>query len=189
MVKKIIILAFIAYSLQITTNSLFASGAQHYIRVAIIQNSPSINLTVSGPFEISDLLTKKLIYNGKNIRNSRVWIDTGGINISGLKINSAKIQILAKNKASIYINNRRFRGNINIIAQEGSRLVVVNELDIEDYLKGVLYHEISHTWPLEAIKAQAVAARTYALYQASIGKDKDFDVTSDIYSQVYGGRT
>ncbi|MFA5262075.1 MAG: SpoIID/LytB domain-containing protein [Candidatus Omnitrophota bacterium] len=69
------------------------------------------------------------------------------------------------------------------------RLLFVNAVDLEEYIKGVLYHEVSHRWPLEAIKAQAVAVRTYAIYQAQQNKNKDYDMTNDIYSQVYGGKT
>jgi len=51
-----------------------------------------------------------------------------------------------------------------------------------------LYHEVSDKWPLDAICAQAVAARTYALYAMEQFAARDYDVTNDIYSQVYGGR-
>lgn len=73
-----------------------------------------------------------------------------------------------------------------LIRSADDRISVVNTINIEDYVKGVLYHEVSHHWPIEVIKAQAVATRTYALY--SINNSKDYDVTNDIYSQVYGGR-
>ena len=66
---------------------------------------------------------------------------------------------------------------------------MVNELDPENYLRGILCNEIAPWWPLDALKAQAVVARTYALYQRQFTKNKDFDLTNDIYSQVYGGKT
>ena len=50
-----------------------------------------------------------------------------------------------------------------------------------------MYHEISHQWPIEAIKAQAVAARTYAVYQKEAMKSKNYDLMADTSSQVYGG--
>ncbi|HDZ77653.1 MAG TPA: SpoIID/LytB domain-containing protein, partial [Candidatus Omnitrophica bacterium] len=68
------------------------------------------------------------------------------------------------------------------------KLSVINYINIEDYIKGVLFHEVSHRWPIESLKAQAIATRTYALYHAQMNKDKDYDVSSDIYSQVYGGK-
>jgi stage II sporulation protein D len=65
---------------------------------------------------------------------------------------------------------------------------VVNDIELEDYVKGILYHEVSHYWPQEALKAQAVVCRTYALYQMGENSGRDYDVTSDVSSQVYGGR-
>ncbi len=70
----------------------------------------------------------------------------------------------------------------------GDKLCVVNIVDIEDYVKGVLPYEMSPGWPAEALKAQAVCARTYVAshfdgYRSSYG----FDVTNDTYSQVYRG--
>ena len=76
-----------------------------------------------------------------------------------------------------------------MLRNENRTVMVINELPLEDYLYGVLYHEISQKWPLETIKAQAIASRTFALYQIRINKDKLYDLTSDIFSQMYGGAT
>ena len=84
---------------------------------------------------------------------------------------------------------RRYRGAVDIIKTPEKKLLVVNTLGLEEYIQGVLYHEISHRWPLDAIMAQAVATRSYAVFQTLNNKTKEFDVYSDIYSQVYGGRT
>ena len=62
---------------------------------------------------------------------------------------------------------------------------VINALDVDDYVRGVIPLEVSATWPAEALKAQAVAARTYAL---TTNKNGDgFDHYSNTSSQVYGG--
>jgi stage II sporulation protein D len=92
-------------------------------------------------------------------------------------------------QATIYVNNRKFRGDIDIIRTEKTELLVINHLDIEDYVSGVLYHEVSHLWPMDALKAQAIASRTFAVYKTIESLNRDYDMTSDIYSQVYGGRT
>jgi stage II sporulation protein D len=62
---------------------------------------------------------------------------------------------------------------------------VVNHLPLQSYLAGVVAGEMPHTWPLEALKAQAVAARSFAL--ATIQKGKPYDLYSDTRSQVYQG--
>lgn len=88
-----------------------------------------------------------------------------------------------------YVDGRRFRGNVKTVKKENGKLMVINELPLDDYLYGVLYHEVSHRWPMEVLKAQAIAARTFALYQVRQDKAQAYDLRSDIYSQVYGGRT
>lgn len=82
------------------------------------------------------------------------------------------------------VNGKQYRGRIELTAQ-GSFLRVVNVVPLETYLEGVVAGEMPHTWPLEALKAQAVAARSYAL--ASLVKGKPFDLYADVRSQVYLG--
>ncbi len=85
----------------------------------------------------------------------------------------------------VYLNNNPYRGHI-CVYKEKSMLLAVNILNLEDYLKGVLYNEASHFWPMEALKAQAVVARSYALYKILHSRGRyDLDNTSS--SQVYSG--
>jgi SpoIID/LytB domain protein len=70
------------------------------------------------------------------------------------------------------------------VAHQSAGLCAINTLPVESYLRGVVPLEMSSSWPLEALKAQAVAARTYAV--RSIGSGL-FDLYSDTRSQAYGG--
>ena len=69
------------------------------------------------------------------------------------------------------------------------KLLVINHVDVEDYLYGVLFYETPHYWPMETLMSQAITARTYALNRKNQMKNADFDLTSDTYSQVYGGKS
>jgi stage II sporulation protein D len=82
------------------------------------------------------------------------------------------------------LDGKQYRGKLEIVPQ-GGLLRVVNITPLERYLDGVVAGEMPHTWPLEALKAQAVAARSYAL--ANLVKGKPFDLYSDVRSQVYLG--
>lgn len=159
-----------------------------YIRVAIIQDTPSLRLKVKGFFTVVNLRNLEIIRRGKQL-NTTVTAYKGGILLGEIKSSAEKILLKADNPESIIINGRRFRGNIRLIKKDNAHLLVINEIALEDYVKGVLYHEVSHYWPQEALKAQAVACRSYAVYQAQAGSAQDYDVTADIYSQVYGGKT
>jgi stage II sporulation protein D len=82
----------------------------------------------------------------------------------------------------------RFRGVLRLIGKaDGTSTVnVVNELPIESYLKGVVPAEVPASWPAEAIKAQAIAARSYAAYHRHPSTGT-FDFYNDTRSQVYLG--
>ena len=77
-----------------------------------------------------------------------------------------------------------YRGKLEA-ALQGGFLRLVNVTPLESYLSGVVANEMPHTWPSEALQAQAVAARSYAL--ANLVKGKPFDLYSDQRSQVYEG--
>jgi stage II sporulation protein D len=81
------------------------------------------------------------------------------------------------------LKGRAYRGELRVTVDKG-RLRAINSLGLEPYLYGVVPSEMPHHWPLEALKAQAVAARSYALATRRTG---DFDVYSDVRSQVYRG--
>lgn len=89
---------------------------------------------------------------------------------------------------SVYfrVNGRQYRDRITIY-RDGDKLLAVNSIDMEDYLVGLINHEVSSAWSLEAVKAQAVVARTYALFQADNSRDSRYDLESTIDDQVYGG--
>jgi stage II sporulation protein D len=82
------------------------------------------------------------------------------------------------------LDGRPYRGQLEIVSEKGF-LRVVNVVPLESYLQGVVAGEVPHGWPAEVLKAQAVAARSYAL--ATRVEGKPFDLYSDTRSQVYLG--
>ncbi|XGB41464.1 MAG: SpoIID/LytB domain-containing protein [Nodosilinea sp. LVE1205-7] len=90
------------------------------------------------------------------------------------------------NNGQILINNRGYRGRVLVVPQE-NRVTAVNWVDLEAYLYSVLGGEMPTSWPQEALKAQAVAARSYALYQRERNRTNLYDVDSNTDSQVYRG--
>jgi stage II sporulation protein D len=84
------------------------------------------------------------------------------------------------------LNSRPYRGSLSIIVDSGL-LTVINTLGLEAYLFGLINHEISSKWPLEAVKAQAIAARTYAYFKLGVNKDRPYHLESTVIDQVYGG--
>jgi stage II sporulation protein D len=83
----------------------------------------------------------------------------------------------------------RFRGVLRLIGKTNAtaKVNVVNELPIETYLRGVVPAEVPASWPAEAVKAQAIAARSYAAYRLHPATGT-FDIYADTRSQMYLGR-
>jgi stage II sporulation protein D len=92
--------------------------------------------------------------------------------------------VFAPRGAPLAVNGKRYRGTVELAAENGS-LRVVNAVPLEAYLLGVVPSEMPSSWPPEALKAQAVAARSYAL--ATRKPNGPFDAYADVRSQVYGG--
>ncbi|MGN6366928.1 MAG: SpoIID/LytB domain-containing protein [Phycisphaerae bacterium] len=83
---------------------------------------------------------------------------------------------------------KAYRGRLEVITLPNGKFVAVNVVPVDDYLAGVLPKEILNSWSPEVFRAQAIAARTFALFQMfTDGKDKPWDVSNDTASQMYGG--
>ncbi|AZB72790.1 SpoIID/LytB domain-containing protein [Synechococcus elongatus] len=87
---------------------------------------------------------------------------------------------------AVLVNGKPYRGKLKLIA-EGDRLIAVNYVDLEQYLVSVVGSEMPASWPLEALKAQAVAARSYAIAHMARPASAYFDLGSTTRWQAYSG--
>ena len=85
----------------------------------------------------------------------------------------------------IKVDNRGYRGKLTLNIIEESKLLTINHVELENYLYGVVPNEIPASWGMEALKAQALAARTYAVY--NIKPRQIYDMEDNQNSQVYMG--
>lgn len=88
--------------------------------------------------------------------------------------------------SKIRINGKSYRGLFDFYPSDKG-LLVVNELPIEEYLVGLINCEISSLWPVESVKAQAVIARSYAIYQKDSRRAALYHLESSVMDQVYDG--
>lgn len=99
-----------------------------------------------------------------------------------------KIERLGNRKGEVLVSGLRYSGSIEVW-KGNDGLYIVNELPLEEYVKGVVVGEVGKSWDMEALKAQAVVARTYALNQKmNSGENRmNYHLTSSVMSQVYKG--
>jgi len=158
------------------------------IRVLVLNNRNSISLAAKGTYRVYSIPSEKLLTGGYII-HTKVTASEEGIIFGSRELKFSKIRVTVPEGSLIYLDGRSFRGAVDIIKKDNMKLAAINRITLEEYLYGVLYNEVSHRWPMEAIKAQGITARTFALYQARQNKLQDYDLTNDIYSQVYSGAT
>ena len=154
------------------------------IRVAIAQQSPSLMIGTSIPAAVID-------QQGQPIKTLGTAAETFVVKDGQLQIGAQPapnvVWIKPESEAGlVYVSGRWYRGAIQVIAA-GSQLLGVNHLDMESYLYSVVGAEMPASWPLEALKSQAIAARSYALAHIARPADSSFDLGDTQRWQAYKG--
>jgi stage II sporulation protein D len=176
-VRKLLAPLLILASL-VASPSAFATN----IRVAIVKAS---TFTIKG----MDLVVKDAAGRPVPLPDAYaevpVTLVKGHITIGGREVEGEPMTLESR---SVYfrVGGRQYRELVSVY-EDGDKLLAVNTIDLEDYLVGLINHEISSGWPDEAVKAQAIVARSYALYQAHNSRDPRYDLESTVDDQVYGG--
>ncbi|MDR0952752.1 MAG: SpoIID/LytB domain-containing protein [Elusimicrobiota bacterium] len=154
------------------------------VKVLILGPVNSATVQASGPFSLKDLQTNK-IYKVEKGGSFNISQNAQTLKVGSVKTNSG-VLITAENNGHFTIKNNQYEGKL-IIKPAAKGFNIIEQIDLENYLYGVLPYEMSYSWPLEALKAQAVAARTYTLKSLEDKRMKDFDLYSDVRSQMYKG--
>ena len=140
--------------------------------------------------EIIDCNTNKLIFYMDKMKGYefKPYRNVIAIKVDGryMRIKSNKIVIKPTDNGFVSAKKKWYRGHF-ILYNDGSGLTVINELPLEQYLQGVVPSEMPSSWEMEAHKAQAIAARSYAM--ANLGKRAKYgyDLKDTPEDQAYGG--
>ena len=173
--KKIIIVFCILFS------AINASA----IKVLLAEGSKEITISANGRFVVKNLedevLFNAISFSINWISENRILLNSDTIKNS-LKVFPANSVLFSTNKTG----QNRYTGNL-IIRSDSMGLRLIEEIDFEEYLYGVLPYEMSASWHIEALKVQAVTARTYAARNLIAPEGEDFDVYSGVMSQMYKG--
>ncbi len=172
--------------LEITNSPKTLQIERNYVRVLISGIGRTILVALKG-----DYLVK---YDERSIECSRQNYHVRiGQNLSIDQIGSSLPTPLLFEPQSdtcrFTINEKTYRGTLLFIVNKGGKLITVNEISVEDYLKGVLPYEIGRrdSTYFEALKAQALVARTYTYSRLNNQRTDGFDLYDDVNDQVYNG--
>lgn len=161
-------------------------------RTAVTAQEPQMRVLVAEGSELilradgdQPLLVHGLASNERRFQRLQVRLRDNRLTLAdGRADGHASLRISTTDPRGIWLGRRRYRGDLLLVVRSG-RIRAINQLGIETYLPSVVGSEMPAKWPLAALQAQAVAARTYALRQR--GRKADFDVKATVSSQVYKG--
>lgn len=156
------------------------------LRILILKETPSVTMQIEGAYEVFDHQGQRL-WAAAKMEATSVTAGSKGIQVGNQSFQTASLLIVSQ-KGDIKIGKRTYRNAVTFWLDHAGKLNVNNELPVDDYLKGVLPWEANPKWPPEALKAQAIASRTYALFRAIERQDEPYDLSSDVMSQVYKGK-
>ncbi|MCK4548006.1 MAG: SpoIID/LytB domain-containing protein [Candidatus Eisenbacteria sp.] len=167
------------------------------VRVLLVENASSVTVSADGPFRLSFPGRNgpaDVFPSGAAVRIE--WAGSGRVRVFRPAEEASSEHPLplyvggTDRQTAVSVNGKPYRGKINL-ARGGSGILVVNALDIESYLRGVVPCEIGYLQEekIEAVKAQAIAARTYARKRLGNGKSEDYDLVATVADQVYKGKS
>jgi len=161
-----------------------------HLRVRLAQGTASLELAVAGPYEIRGPRRELLAESANPLQRCKIAVTSPSdpaLRIARYDLGAGPVEIVPAADGTIQLNDRRYRGRMRIEVRPDG-LTATNLVHVESYLKGVLRGELPRYFYRETFRAQAIAARTYALYQKlKHGPDRDYDVLSTTASQVYIG--
>jgi len=163
-----------------------AESASGHVRVALATDQTEVAVRSEGGVVVSTAHGRRARANWVKVRWSGKphSSSTEDLLVNGVRFESPVW--ISGRSGPVEFNGVRYRGTVVVAAREHG-LLVTNQVDLEDYVKSVVPSEVPATWPFEALKAQAIVSRTYALYQQNERGQEDFDVDATTRSQVYGG--
>ena len=158
-------------------NRIHAAVLDETIRIAIVKSATEVTVAGAGILvtnESGEPLVMPLPVTVKLLKD-------------GLLVGGKLYQRLSFSASSaVYVNNKPYRGLAEVsVADRG--VLVVNQLPLEEYLVGLINCEISSAWPIDAVKAQAIIARTYAINRKNARIAAPYHLESSVIDQVYDG--
>ncbi len=157
------------------------------LRVGIFLDYKEISLKGDKGLKIFELSTGENLVIQRDNQVFKITAAPEGIKINNQIFKTSKgIKAIPIGDGFLQVQDKKYRGDIEINVNK-SLLKVINIIEIEKYLYGVLKKEISPEWPAEVLKAQAIAARTFALSNMNKYINQGYNICATTSSQEYGG--
>ena len=167
------------------------------VRVLLLENTKKAKIEINSAYTIRDLDNNEILAQGTYLPNSTVSVNSGSFQIKPVSSRSSseksdplievdgQVEITSQNGGFIKLNNLKYQGKLLLIPKKTKSFTVLEEINVEDYLPGVLASEMPSKWKDDAILAQVIAARTYAIYQKKFNNNAQYHI--DKLDLAYNG--
>jgi len=162
------------------------TGGSPSLSVGILLCQRSVEIGGTRGFRVVDMATSVSLASKWSHERLTIEAWMAGLRCCG-RDNIRKLSIRPATGGFVLVNGKPYRGSLEIHHNGRGALNVVNLVDVESYLKGVVKAEMSASAPMEALKAQAIAARTFAIKNRDTFKARGYGLKANEQSQVYGG--
>jgi stage II sporulation protein D len=159
------------------------------IRVSLLAApSRGVSIEISGPFRIVPVGSERILLKGVRLPAAKTTATSRGLRLGANNLMATRIEIVPTEASAIWVEGHQYRGRVRLLRQPGDTILAVNVLPLDEYLASVVDSEMPADFPDEARKAQAIVARTYALYQMrQAPPEAPFDLYASTRSQKYLG--
>jgi stage II sporulation protein D len=178
-VRYIIFLLALTLTISLWTgmNTTDAAVLDETIRIAIVKAAPEVTVAGDGLLITGSAREVVALSLPVTVRSAKGGLIADGKFFKALFFSASSVVI---------VNNKPYRGLAELSFADNG-VLVINQLPLEEYLVGLINCEISSAWPIEAVKAQAVIARTYALNRKALRAKAPYHMESSVIDQVYDG--
>lgn len=167
--------------------SLEAMSAIPILRIGIFINYKEISLKGDKGLKVFELSTGDNLLIQRDSKTLKIVAESQGLRINDQSFKTKRgIKVIPIGDGFLQVGDTKYRGDIEINVDK-SLLKVINIIELEKYLYGVLKKEISPEWPAEVLKAQAIAARTFAISNMNKYISEGYNLCATSNSQEYGG--
>jgi len=166
---------------------LRAEGGEN-VRVLLAEERNRLEIGSTGGMLLTDQTGRRALLRRKGNATVTAALHRGAVLIRETGRYAPVVVVWPEAGSFLQVGGRVYRGRLELLPANGA-LLVVNLVELEDYIQGVVKEEVPAAWPAEAIKAMAITARTYAVYNMEQQAGSPFHVRSTTASQVYGGAT
>ena len=159
------------------------------IRVGLLAEPiRSLTIEVSESFVVKPVGSEKVLYKSGPIGPTAISAGAAGIKLGKRELAVSQIEIVPAKSPAVWVAGHQYRGKVRFQRQGTSAITAVNVVPLEDYVASVVDSEMPAAFPVEARKAQAIVARTYALYQKQVAEPAAIaDLFASTRSQKYLG--